>query len=277
MALNAGLYNVLFGLRAGAELVIMDRFDPEEFAALVVRFGIRSTVLPPAAMVMLTDSAVSDLGAAAVRPVDHRAVVGAAGAALRGEVPRLRAERVRPGRDRRGHRLDRGRRADPSREGGCGRDARTRASTSRIDDDGHLLVRPPNTAVGVEDRLDADGFLDTGDLARIDDDGFVWIEGRVSDVINRGGNKVFPDAVEEVLRLSPSVDDVAVVGVPDDRAWARSRWRSSWGGRSTTTQLVALCREHLIAYKVPIAFHWVDALPRTEVGKVLRAELLRDR
>ena len=56
MALNAGLYNVLFGLRAGAELVIMDRFEPEVFAELVGRFGIRSTVLPPAAMAALTDS-----------------------------------------------------------------------------------------------------------------------------------------------------------------------------------------------------------------------------
>ena len=88
---------------------------------------------------------------------------------------------------------------------------------------GRLLVRPPSMAAGyadgarLADRIDAEGFVDTGDLARIDADGFVWIEGRVGDVINRGGNKVFPEHVEEVLRLAPGVDDAAVVGVPDDR------------------------------------------------------------
>ena len=66
-------------------------------------------------------------------------------------------------------------------------------------------------------RVDADGFVDTGDLARVDDDGFVWIEGRAGDLINRGGNKVFPDAVEEVLRLHPAVRDAGVVGEPDER------------------------------------------------------------
>jgi acyl-CoA synthetase (AMP-forming)/AMP-acid ligase II len=142
----------------------------------------------------------------------------------------------------------------------------------KVDGDGHLLVRPPNTAAGIEERLDADGFIDTGDLARIDDDGFVWIEGRAGDLINRGGNKVFPEAVEEVLRLSPAVDDVAVVGAPDDRlgevpvAWLVGR-------PVPDAQLDALCRQHLVAYKVPAAFHWIDALPRSEVGKVLRNQL----
>ena len=60
--------------------------------------------------------------------------------------------------------------------------------------------------------VDAEGYVDTGDLARIDADGFVWIEGRAGDVINRGGNKVFPEHVEEVLRLVPGVAEAAVVG-----------------------------------------------------------------
>ena len=62
-----------------------------------------------------------------------------------------------------------------------------------------------------------DGWLRTGDLARIDDDGFVWIDGRVSAMVNRGGLKVFPDEVEEQLREHPLVADAAVAGVPDDR------------------------------------------------------------
>jgi len=272
MALNAGLYNALFGLRAGAELVIMDRFAPEEFAALVARFGIRSTVLPPAAMVALTDSAVADLD-----PLRYVRSITAPLSALQAQrfTAKFRVSvlngygQVEIGEvigwtaaDARSH---------PDKVGAVGRPHP--GVDVRIDDDGHLLVRPPNTAVGVEDRLDADGFLDTGDIARIDAEGFVWIEGRVGDVINRGGNKVFPDAVEEVLRLSPSVDDVAVVGAPDSRL-GEVPVAFLVGRRVDDAQLAALCREHLVAYKVPVAFHWVDALPRTEVGKVLRAELI---
>ena len=272
MALNAGLYNVLFGLRAGAELVIMDRFEPAAFAELVGRFGIRSTVLPPAAMAALTDSDVDDLDAAALRPLDHRAAVAAAGAALRrtssrvyvlngygqaeiGEVIGWTAADAK---------------AHPEKVGAIGRPHP--GVDIRVDGDGHLLVRPPNTATGLGDRIDADGYIDTGDLARIDEDGFVWIEGRAGDLINRGGNKVFPAAVEEVLRLSDAVDDVAVVGAPDDRL-GEVPVAYVVGRPVDDAVLDALCREHLVAYKVPVAFHWIDELPRNEVGKVLRNQL----
>ena len=143
----------------------------------------------------------------------------------------------------------------------------------RIGGDGHLLVRPPNMALGLGDRVDDEGYVDTGDLGRIDADGFVWIEGRASDVINRGGNKIFPDAVEEVLRLSPAVDDVAVVGVPDARL-GEVPVAFVVGRPCPDAELVELCRQHLVAYKVPTLFHWIADLPRSEVGKVLRRDLV---
>ena len=94
----------------------------------------------------------------------------------------------------------------------------------RTDDaTGELQVRTPALSAGyadgtdLGDRLTDDGWFRTGDVGHVDDDGFVWIDGRLSDMINRGGLKVFPAEVEEVLRLSPDVADVAVVGVPDDR------------------------------------------------------------
>jgi len=272
MALNAGLYNALFGLRAGAELVMMDQFEPQAFAELVHRFEIRSTVLPPAAMVALTDSNVDDLSplkyvrsiTAPLSPLQARRfaarfpvlVLNGYGQAEIGEVIGWTAA------DAKEH---------PEKIGAVGR--AHPGVDLRIDDEDHLLVRPPNTAVGIEDRIDADGFVDTGDLARIDADGFVWIEGRAGDVINRGGNKVFPEAVEEVLRLSPSVDDVAVVGRPDDRlgevpvAWVVGR-------RVDDAELLALCREHLVAYKIPVSFEWIDVVPRNDAGKVRRHELV---
>jgi acyl-coenzyme A synthetase/AMP-(fatty) acid ligase len=271
MALNAGLYNALFGLRAGAALVIMDRFEPHEFAELVRRFEIRSTVLPPAAMVMLTDSDVTDLGplryvrsiTAPLSPLQARRfvdrfglhVLNGYGQAEIGEVIGWTAADAK---------------AHPEKAGAIGRPHP--GVDIRVDADDRLWVRPPNTAVGIEERLDAEGFVDTGDLARVDDDGFVWIEGRAGDMINRGGNKVAPSAVEEVLRLSPAVDDVAVVAGPDDRL-GEVPVAFVVGRPVTDDELLALCREHLVAYKVPAAFHWIDELPRSEVGKVLTRDL----
>ena len=141
----------------------------------------------------------------------------------------------------------------------------------RVADDGRLLVKPRQAALGLDDRRDGDGFIDTGDIARIDEDGFVWIEGRVSDLINRGGNKVFPDAVEEVLRLHADVLDVSVVGVPDARLGEVPV--AFVVGRVDEDALIAHCREHLVPYKVPVAFVAIDELPRSDVGKVLRRDL----
>jgi acyl-coenzyme A synthetase/AMP-(fatty) acid ligase len=289
LSLNAGIYNVLFGLRAGAPIVVMDGFSPERFAALVARFEIRSTVLPPAAMAMLSDSAVTDLAplrfvrsiTAPLSPIQARrftekfgvTVLNGYGQAEIGEVIGWTAA------DAKEH---------PEKVGAIGRphpgvaikvidDAGAVAATDGV---GKLLVRPPSMAAGyadgaaLSDRIDAEGFLDTGDLARIDAEGFVWIEGRVGDVINRGGNKVFPDHVEEALRLVPGVEAAGVVGVPDDRLGAVPVAFVVESAPVTDDELRAVCREHLAPYKVPVAFHRVDALPRSEVGKLLRRDLI---
>jgi long-chain acyl-CoA synthetase len=291
MALNAGIYNALFGLRAGAPLVIMDRFRPAEFAELVARFGIRSTVLPPAAIAMLNDADLTDLtplryvrsitaplSALQARRFTDRFgafVLNSYGQAEIGEVVGWTAADAK---------------AHPEKVGAIGRphagvDLRitdTAGADLPAGEVGTLRVRPPRMAAGyaagedLADRLDADGYLDTGDLARIDDDGFVWIEGRAGDLINRGGNKIFPEQVEEVLRLSPAVADAAVVGAPDDRLGeVPVAFVVDAPGRppAADADLSVLCREHLVPYKVPVAFHHVPELPRTEVGKLRRREL----
>ena len=120
--------------------------------------------------------------------------------------------------------------------------------------------------------MDQEGYVRTGDLARIDNDGFVWIEGRVGEVINRGGNKVFPGQVEEVLLLSSGVDEVAVVGLPDQRLGEVPI--AFIVGDAPDAELDQLCREHLVPYKIPVGYRRVDALPKSEVGKVLRRELV---
>jgi len=289
LALNAGIYNSLFGLRAGAPLVIMDRFDTSTFASLVRRFEIRSTVLPPAAITMLNDDPeIKDLWplkyvrsiTAPLSPLQARMfttrycafVLNSYGQAEIGEVVGWTAADAK---------------AHPDKIGAVGRphagvelkivsDNGDLAGPNQV---GQLWVKPPNMSTGyasdddLADRIDSDGYLATGDLARIDEDNFVWIEGRLSDVINRGGNKIFPDEVEEVLRLASEVDDVAVVGVPDERlgeipvAFVVSK------DTLDSTGLQMHCREHLVPYKVPVEFHKVEVIPRNDVGKVLRRQL----
>ena len=287
LALNAGIYNALFGMRAGAALVIMDRFEPREFAALVERHEIRSTVLPPAAMAMLTaDDGVTDLTplryvrsiTAPLSPLQARrftdkfgaVVLNSYGQAEIGEVVGWTAADAK---------------AHPEKVGAIGRplpgvELRITGDDGQAlagDAVGLLWVRTPNMAAGYDtgeelrDRVDADGYVNTGDLARVDADGFLWIEGRAGDLINRGGNKVFPEQVEEVLCLVPSITEAAVVGVPDERLGEVPV--AFVVGDAPDAELEARCREHLVPYKVPVAFVHVDALPRSEVGKVLRREL----
>jgi acyl-CoA synthetase (AMP-forming)/AMP-acid ligase II len=121
------------------------------------------------------------------------------------------------------------------------------------------------------DRVDAAGFVRTGDHARVDAEGFVWIEGRTSDLINRGGNKVFPEQVEEVLRLVPGVDDVAVVARVDERLGEVPV--AVVVGSARDEDLAAACRAELAPYKVPVAFVRTESLPRNEIGKLLRARV----
>jgi acyl-CoA synthetase (AMP-forming)/AMP-acid ligase II len=315
LALNAGIYNVLFGLRAGAEVVVMDRFDPRTFADLVGRFSIRSTVLPPAAMTMLSDDpTVVDLAplryvrsiTAPLSPLQARrfaakfgvVVLNGYGQAEIGEVIGWTAADAREhpdklgavGRPHPGVAIKiapepdgaaaeptgrKGQRDRPTSEGGGARATHEeRAAAEPTNQIGRLLVRPPSTAVGIAaDRVDAEGYIDTGDLARVDDDGFVWIEGRAGDVINRGGNKVFPEHVEEVLRLVPGVTEAAVAGVRDERLGEVPVAYIVTAFEVSDDNLVEVCRAHLAPYKIPVAFRRVAALPRSEVGKVLRREL----
>ena len=279
LSLWAGIYNVLFALRVGAPVVVMDGFDPVELATLVRRHGIRSTVLPPAAMVALVDDPrVTDLAplrfvrsiTAPLSPLQARRFRDRFGIAVLNSYGQTEI-----GGEIVGWSAADSRAFGEAKLGSVGRphagvEVRTAAS-------GELEVRTPALAAGdLSDRLTTDGWFRTGDVGRVDEDGFVWIEGRLSDMINRGGLKVHPDQVEEVLRLDPGVADAAVVGVPDERLGeVPVAFVVPAPGRLAPTSdgLSGLCRAHLAPYKVPVRFETVDALPRNEVGKLQRAML----
>lgn len=285
LSLWAGIYNVLFAFRVGAAAVLLGPFEPRRFAELVARYEVRSTVLPPAAMTMLTNADdVDDLAplrfvrsiTAPLSPLEARRFHDKFGVAILNSY----------GQTEIGGEIIGWNAADSREFGATKLGALGRPHDGvhvRIDEStGELHVRTPALSAGyadgadLADRMTADGWFRTGDVGLIDGDGFVWIDGRMSDMINRGGLKVFPAEVEEVLRLSQHLSDVAVVGAPDERvgevpvAFVVLRP----GSPLDVAELEALVRDQLAPYKVPVRFVAIDRLPRNDVGKVLARELL---
>jgi fatty-acyl-CoA synthase len=118
--------------------------------------------------------------------------------------------------------------------------------------------------------IDEGGWMHTGDLATMDDDGYVNIVGRIKDMIIRGGENVYPREIEEFLYTHPDIVDAQVIGVPDVKfgeeimAWAVRRD----GSELTDEGLVAFCRGRIAHYKVPRYVRFVDEFPMTVTGKV---------
>ena len=129
---------------------------------------------------------------------------------------------------------------------------------------------PDKTAAAWRETSDGPAFT-VGDVGRIDDDGYVHLEGRRTDLIITGGVNVYPLEVENALREHPGVEDVAVYGVPDDH-WGQ-RVCAAVVGDAAAEQLDAFAREHLVPAKRPKTWRHVGDLPRTPTGKVLRDRL----
>ena len=122
--------------------------------------------------------------------------------------------------------------------------------------------------------LTEDGWYRTKDLLRMDADGFVYVVGRLSDVIIRAGVNISPAEVERVIRLHESVDDVAVVGLPDEMYGQRVVAAITSNSQVDFDQVDAHVRAHLSSYKVPSDYILVEQLPvNTTTGKVDRRGL----
>ncbi len=147
---------------------------------------------------------------------------------------------------------------------------------------GELAVRGPNVMSGyyrmpsaTKQVFTADGFFLTGDLAAVDEDGFVSIVGRRKAMIIRGGYNVFPRELEDVLRTHPAVDDACVVGVPNEVLGEMicACVMAVEGAIVTGDELIDYCREQVADYKVPDCVRFFDTFPLTGSGKVKRQEL----
>jgi len=147
---------------------------------------------------------------------------------------------------------------------------------------GEICMRAPQLMLEYWNKPEAtaetlrDGWLFTGDLGYLDEDGYLYYNSRKKDLIKPSGFQVWPREVEEVIASHPAVVEVGVAGVPDPyqgeavKAWVVLHK----GSQLSVDELRAYCKEELAAYKVPRRIEFRDSLPKSAVGKVLRRELV---
>jgi fatty-acyl-CoA synthase len=146
---------------------------------------------------------------------------------------------------------------------------------------GELIIKGPHVCLGYWDNPEAtaqslhEGWFQTGDMARMDEEGYFYIVGRLKDMIISGGENVYAAEVETVFREHPAVADAALIGQPDDK----------WGEvglmivackpnqNLEAEELLQFCSGRLAKYKIPKRIEFVDALPYSPYGKVIKAEL----
>lgn len=142
---------------------------------------------------------------------------------------------------------------------------------------GEIEVRGPSVFAGYleEPRRSPESWFATGDAGCMNEDGFLHVVDRRTDLIVSGGENIYPAEVERVLRSHPSVRDAAVVGVPDEVWGARPAAVVVWSGvpGNGVGELIAHCRQSLASFKVPGRFVEVSEIPRSPAGKILRREI----
>jgi long-chain acyl-CoA synthetase len=152
-----------------------------------------------------------------------------------------------------------------------------------VGEDGELLLRGPQVMKGYWQRDDEtaitirDGWLFTGDIAKVDEDGYFYIVGRKKDMIIAGGYNIYPREIDEILYEHPKILEAAAVGIPDPR---RGETVKAFvvlrpGESATEDDIIEYCKARLAPYKVPRSVEFRDDLPKSTIGKVLR-RILRD-
>jgi len=147
---------------------------------------------------------------------------------------------------------------------------------------GELWFRTPQLMQGYHNKPDAtaetitaDGWFRSGDIGRVDDEGFIFVEDRLKDMIISGGENIYSVEVERALTDHPAVGDAAVFGIPDDK-WGESVKavvELSGGQEATPEELIAWCRDRLAGYKCPRSVEIMAELPRNPTGKLLKKDL----
>jgi len=150
-----------------------------------------------------------------------------------------------------------------------------------LGESGELVVRGPQVMQGYWQRPDAtaetlvDGWLHTGDIAKMDEDGYFYIVDRKKDMIISGGYNVYPRDIEEVLFEHPKIAEATAIGVPHPRRGEQVKVFIvlKEGEKATADEIIDYCKGKLATYKLPTEVEFIDALPKTNVGKVLKKDL----
>jgi acyl-CoA synthetase (AMP-forming)/AMP-acid ligase II len=151
----------------------------------------------------------------------------------------------------------------------------------RVGEIGEIVARGKNIMLGywknpeLTEQVLRGGWLHTGDMGAVDEDGFIYLVDRKADMIVTGGENVYPKEVEDVLYEHPAVQECAVVSAPDEKWGERVQAVVSLkeGASATEEELIAHCKKSLAGYKCPKAVHIWDALPKTPIGKIIRKDV----
>jgi long-chain acyl-CoA synthetase len=151
-------------------------------------------------------------------------------------------------------------------------------------EEGEIVVRGPNVMLGYWNRpvetaeVIKNGWFHTGDVGRMDEEGFFYIVDRLKDMINMSGFKVYPTEVENVIYQHPAVAEVAVYGVDDALKGeiVKANIVLKAGHKITEAKILEFCYNRMAAYKIPRTINFVDSLPKNPTGKVLKRELRQE-
>jgi len=156
------------------------------------------------------------------------------------------------------------------------------AKTMEADEVGELMIKGPLVMLGyygnekaTKEAIEPDGWMHTGDVGKMDADGYLYIVDRRKDMILTGGFNIYPAELERVIAAHPAVAMVAVGGQADETKGeiAKAYIVLRDGAKADADAIIAYCREHMAAYKVPKRVQFVEDLPKTSTGKVMRREL----
>lgn len=269
----SGLFRTLLNVCEGRKIALLERFRVPEFVELVVRHRPRAVSLVPSALSMVLDAGVAPEVFSSVEvvtsgtahlPVDiQQEFEQRYGVAV---LPSYGATEFAGGVA--GWNLALHREWAAAKRGSVGRPQQGREiRVMSIEGDSEM---PAGEQGRVEVRTSGGAWVRTTDLGRVDEDGFVFIDGRIDDVIVRGGFKVAPAEIVEVLRSHPAVRDAGVAGLPDERLGhvPVAAVELVHGGRVTSEDLLTYVRERVSRYQVPARLVIVDELPRTPSLKV---------
>lgn len=279
----SGVYAVTPPALMGSPIALMEKFATDQWLEFVQRYQPVTADVPPAALAMLYQQGIDRQTLASVR------VVRTGAAPLDRKVHDYFADTLGiPVNLSYGASefcgvvttwmLDDLERYGSSKRGSCGRPL-PGIELRIVDRDSGALLAPDQIGL-LEVRAQRVGpdWIRTADLARLDSEGFMWFAGRADDTIFRGGFKLAPDSIAEVLRRHPAIADAGVVGVPDPRLGevpVAALVLKPGAARPDTTALKDFAREHLSAQQIPVTVVWLPQLPRTASLKLQTVELKR--